>query len=310
MAEREPYVYVGTGQKGVGKTYRTLEEAKIYILDDRKNGRKGRPVLIFDTNNEFPEIPSIHFDITLEKPESRANPKRKVKDVDRIAHNVCVWSQKVYEGKLKASIKRIVPFKKNGEEMTPSEKSATAGILLKKFRNGMLWLEDMNNYVLGAKSQEVIGAITTNRHRSQDIIVHFQSLSALDPRFIQNINIIRMHCQVDGLNRIKNKVPNLELWEIAKCHVEHQYHKKNNPRCFVYIHNQINMLSHISEADFRNACEIYLTTNRAGLSTLKQLEKNPSPIDGNKKTKSSKGSPRDKAISRFVSDRMYYIKNQ
>ena len=48
VPDRQPMLMIVCGETGVGKTYRTVFEIEQYIKDDKKTGKKGRKVLIFE----------------------------------------------------------------------------------------------------------------------------------------------------------------------------------------------------------------------------------------------------------------------
>lgn len=202
VEERDAYLMIAVGRKKVGKTYRTMQEIKSYVMDDPRIGRKGRKVLIFDTNGEYPDIPSIHFDISLAD-------QKDYNELEIVKH-ITNWKR--------IEVRRIVPSRVDGNPMDIRDKQKTAELLLKHFRGGMLLFEDMSSWSLGAKSIALIGTITTNRHKSQDIIIHLQSLNRVDPALFENVNIIRMHNDEGRMDLIEKKVNNVELLKIAtKC---------------------------------------------------------------------------------------------
>ena len=287
---RNPFLYIGTGQKGSGKSYYSLHELMMkYPLPHNKGGQN-KNVLIFDTNDEYPQFDTVYFDITA----SRQEGKKSIPYPKAIAEHVVTWCVETHQKKQKPSIKRIVPFRPNREEMTPSEKRLTAEILLKYFKGGLLLLEDLNTYMLGAKTTETIGAITTNRHRNQDIMIHLQSLSALDPRLWQNVNVIRMHHQPDPVKRIENKLTNPELFQIAKNIVDENY--KTNKYTFVTIMPQENKLYNVSKEDFEKGCSTYLNSNPSIRKRYENIELN------GKKPQSQKD-----VLATFISDKMEYM---
>jgi hypothetical protein len=232
--KRDAYVYIATGMKKVGKTYRTMQEVKAYVMDDPRNGRKGRKALIFDTNMEYEGIPSIDFDI------------QKENEMEVVKH-VVNWDR--------VEIRRVLPFRKDGMEMNVREKQRTVELLLKYYRNGLFVIEDLNSFSLGARSIEMIGTITTNRHKSQDIIIHLQSTHAIDPRLYQNLNILRMHQDTSPIEKISKKVDNFELYQIAKECVEIGY--TDNRYFYVYIENQFQKINGncLTRQIFTDACK-------------------------------------------------------
>jgi hypothetical protein len=202
LEQRDALLTIACGRQKVGKTYRTMQELIKYVMDDPRVGRKGRKVLIFDTNGEYPNIPSIDFDIS----------KAYEKNVDEkdIVRHITAWNR--------IEIRRIIPFRKDGNPMDIADKQKTGELLLKHFRGGLLLFEDMLSWSLGAKSIALIGNITSKRHRSQDIVIHLQSMNRIDPVLFENVDIVRMHQDEGRLDLIEKKVNNVECLKVAiKC---------------------------------------------------------------------------------------------
>lgn len=268
---RDPSIYVATGRKGAGKTTTSNQTIiKPYIKPPQQGGQ-GKNVLIFDTNNEYSEYPTIALDITLTKQVGR----KKVPNNKAIAEHVTNWCIRTHKGLSRPQIRRVVPFRPNRDPMTIKEQQLCAEVLLKFFKGGLLVLDDLNNYMLGARSLEMIGSIVSNRHRNQDILIHFQSLSALDPRLWGNTNIVRMHPQLDPLRRsVINKISNPELFTLAK-HVVDQMQVKN-PYAYLYILPLLNKMKGVTKEEFIKGCEDYIRSSKYELkvTNLKQYTKN------------------------------------
>jgi hypothetical protein len=228
--EREPLLMCVTGRKGVGKTYTTTKMLYDYIKPNPRTGKKGRKVLIYDVNMEYTQFKTIG-----------------IKDVKRFAHSE------------KPQVRRVLPVDEHGNVLKIDEMVDILNIILQDFRGGLLLLEDINRYMLQAKTQDIIGVITTCRHRDLDIVCHYQSLSALDPRMWQNSNYIRFHSQMDDIERYKQRIPNFEMFKIAQYLVEYHYYKKKNPRFYCFVANDDNFITGaFSPADFKFACIEYL----------------------------------------------------
>ena len=290
---RIPYLYIATGIKGGGKTYFSTNSI-MYPYIEAKGQNK--PVLIFDTNSEYEGVEDIYFDITLTRADP-ANPKKQVPDPKKIAEHIIAFSRDVQARKFKPQMRRILPFKPNKEEMTPQEKRIAAQIILKYFKTGLVVLEDLNSYMLGAKTVDMISAIVTNRHRNQDILIHLQSVSAMDPRMFANVNVIRMHHQPDPLKRISDKLTNPELFYIAKEIVDSKW--QTNPYAFVYVYPQLQKIGNVDEWEFREGCKLYLNSNPGVLRQYMQRM----DLDSGKATKRSA----NEAVSDFVNSKMHYI---
>ena len=169
---REPILMCATGKKGVGKTYTTMNLIKSYIKGNKKTGKKARKVLIYDINMEYTDFKAI-----------------SVKDIPNFTRQS------------KIEVRRVLPILDNGKMATLSDMLVILNQIIENFRGGMLILEDINRYLIASKTTDVIGLLATNRHRDLDIICHFQSLSALDPRMWQNTTFVRFHYQSDDVKR-------------------------------------------------------------------------------------------------------------
>jgi len=232
--EREPILVCATGKKGVGKTY-TTENSSIsdYIKGNPRTGKKPRKVLIYDINMEYTKYKVI-----------------SIKDIGRFT------KQK------KVEVRRVLPITSDGKTANLSEMLEILNEIISKFRGGMLILEDINRYLIQSRTADVIGLLATNRHRDLDIICHFQSLSALDPRMWQNTSFVRFHMQIDDIDRYKNRIPNYELFKVAQCLVEYKYLKLGDKRFYVYVACDDNYITgNFTRRDFNIACREYLDRN-------------------------------------------------
>lgn len=230
--EREPCLMAVAGEKGVGKSFTTQKEIERYIQVQK------RPVVIFDVNMEviYKQYKTIMpFDV----------PK--------------------LEG---AEIRRVVPITKKGVPMDIKQKTKLLIYLLKSCKNKLLLIEDINNYVVSTRIQAILGLITTNRHRGQDIILHVQSLAKLDPTLYENTNIFRLHHQKDNVARYKDKIPNIEVFTIAKNLVDNEYNK-GNIRFYAYLTDKHKIIGNFNKEQFNEACLLYLRKNKSEIADLK-----------------------------------------
>lgn len=222
-----------TGKKGVGKTYTTEASIADYVKNDPKTGKTGRKVLIYDINMEYTKYKAI-----------------ALSDVAKFSR------QK------KVEVRRILPVTEDGRTADLNQMLEILNKIISTFRGGMLILEDINRYLIQSKTADVIGLLATNRHRDLDIICHFQSLSALDPRMWQNTSFVRFHMQIDDINRYKNRIPNFELFKVAQCLVEYKYLKVGDKRFYVFVACDENYITgNFTTRDFKIACEEYLERN-------------------------------------------------
>lgn len=308
MSERNPFIYIATGQQGVGKSYRTEIELSEYI-----KAHKNRPVIIFDVNNEYSKYPTLDFNVSAKRKIEGQKNKTETDKKKAVSTLVNFWQQ-CKSGQRPAEIRRILPYKKNKEQMSIPEKTETASMLLDFGKNCCILLEDMNTYIMRAQKTENIGALLNKRHRNQDIIIHTQALDRLDPLLFSQADVIRMHHQPSPIERIKYKLPNEELFGIAKAIVDNEYHNKkyeNHKRFFVYIYPQINKLvipvglfPKCKSSDmqlFREGCEKYVNKNHTKCLKpyLDQID-----VKGGGKKKYDIPS----AFNEFVKDRETYIR--
>ncbi len=153
-----------------------------------------------------------------------------------------------------------------------AEKKQVLEYLLKKYRNGMLALEDINTYVLQVTHmEEVVGKIVNLRHRAVDVIVSYQSLRPVEPRIWQNSRWVRMHFQADDVRDIKDKVTNIQLFTIAQIMVHKKYYD-GNERFFLYITQFGRKIEgEFTREDFDFASRVYLHMNKKELDLYKAI---------------------------------------
>lgn len=203
--DRQPMLMVVCGETGVGKTYRTVQEIKRYVQDSSTTFKKGRKVLIFDVNDDdYTRFLTI-------------DPKH-VKDFREVR------------------IRRIRPITRTGKMMTLNEKRQIVEKIVAEFTNGLIVLEDIDKFMVGAKGQEVVGVLCANRHSDLDILISHQSIAKITTTEWQNMTWLRLHKQVDDISRYRNRIPNYPLVRIATFIVEEQYNLANE----AFEKNEIN----------------------------------------------------------------------
>lgn len=257
---REPLLMVATGQKKVGKTYSTTQMFENYVKANPHTGKKARKILIYDVNMEYTQYKAIGLE-----------------------------HLKQYTLQERVEIRRVLPRLEDGSIASIDQMMMIMNKCLTDFAGGLLVLEDINRYLIGTQTQDIIGTIATNRHRDLDIIIHLQSLGAMTPRMWQNTSVIRFHKQQDSIHRYKDRIPYLEQLRIAEFLVNDQYYGGNERfKCFVsgeegYIRGEF------SKPAFRKACEKYASQYSPELKILE---------------KSFKGEPdpRAKAIDQIASE--------
>lgn len=250
MELREPSFEVVIGFKGVGKTYTTNKIIDDYIRND-SGGRKGRPVLVFDTNNEYCDsngyygFKAIDFDVTEKNEFKRSEQIRKI---------------------ISPAKYRILPYKKDRTPMTITELVTTASTIVKYYRNGMLVLEDINKYTLSSYKQEFVGMFIGLRHLGVDLVAHFQTLRAIPPKVWGNMNYLRWHKQSDRIFKYKNRIDNFELFSIAESIVDYKY--QTDQRYYLWISVLEEKLINVTPEDFKSGCIAYLSHNPTELNKI------------------------------------------
>ena len=203
--ERNIGIFIATGRKGSGKTFLTVKEIEQYINDEAgvRNGRRG---IIFDVNREksYTQFPTIQYFSDIEDAWERTK-------------HIRTFPQK--------TIRRIIPYRRNGIPMDANEQLQVVIDLAQHFKDGVILLEDINKYLIDSKSQDVIGMLTQVRHNKTDIYIHLQSLSPVTTRMWQNVNYIRFHHQTDSIDRYKDRIPDYTLMRIAQLIVDAEFHK-------------------------------------------------------------------------------------
>lgn len=237
---RECGLFIAVGSKGVGKTYRTMQELRQSVMDDPSVGRKGRNVLILDANNEFGKLTAIAYDVTEEDEHKRTLPIRSLMG--------------------KRGLYRIAPFRVDRRAMSTVEIKRACIDMCNHFRFGTLVLEDYNRYINGAEAEELVSMLVTLRHRAVDCWIHLQSASPISTRLWQNVNYIRFHKINDDVDRYKSRIP-YELMKIVQLGVNHQYNS-GNERYFVYVAVLDERIMGMDEDTFNQACMAYLSKNK------------------------------------------------
>lgn len=211
---REAKIILAIGEKGVGKTFETMRFLNEEYTKTTRN-KRGRKVLIYDTNGEFENVDPISvYDIPLYNIQKQVEIRRVLaRDPDSFQHLGVRGKYELLETIL-------------AEENTP--------------RGMGLLLEDLNSYTTGATSQSMVDVLTTNRHKDLDIFVHLQTFRAVPPRIWGNINIMRLHGTGDDVTQVFNKVRNQRLTHVANCLVQEKV--KTNPRFFVYVDYDENII--------------------------------------------------------------------
>lgn len=281
--ERDPFVMLIIGEMGVGKTYRTNQEIKYYMMDNPETGKKGRKVLAFDTNGH-------------DYPTFRTVGPNYIKALTKVA------------------ARRILPFKKGGKAMSNIEKREVAEKIVNHFKNGLVVLDDTDSYMSGAKGQSLIGALTTVRHKGIDILFSHQSLGKVTTTQFQACTFIRLHHQVDPVTKYKERIPNYPIVRIAQLIVNEQYDLcskamdegkfeteeayKKQRSFFVYIDMRRRKVSGCTRAAYIRACKRFIDQEEKATIRMMLNERDfyDKPIYPN----------RNAAIIKLISDYLRY----
>lgn len=241
MSQREVYLTIATGVKGVGKTYSTVFKLLLPYSLGLLGGGIPRKVLIIDVNDEYGSIKPEPSDAqamkltggrpviikALEPKDIRAFAQQKPIEIRRIRP---YHYQDYYNEKHKLERRR-------GEMMGEKELLRLVTKSLCDFRGGVLLIEDLSTTVGTHVPQKIFSEITRNRHRDNEIITHVQSVAVILPKFWQNINYTRFHKQLDDVDKSAEKLAGLyEVYKIAQLMIDQQY-DNGNIRFFVYIDN-------------------------------------------------------------------------
>lgn len=253
--KREAQLGIVSGKKGCGKTFLTIMVQIMNTLTGSKGRFKPRKVLILDVNNEYGDAQVVH-----KRPDF---PNIKALDVDHLS----TWMKQPTVEARRISVMR--PVSKGGGKMSQKELQQTLSQILNTFRNGLLIIEDLTNFVSDSLPADLIGSIVTQRHVSVDVIIHFQSIGkAAHPKLWANANWFRMHITSDTVAKNKNKLDGVDLTPlyIAEKMIKKQ-EKMGNLRMYVYYHlnTEARLVGKItgafSQQMFKEATEEYLEEN-------------------------------------------------
>jgi len=252
---REALLGVAVGKKGIGKTYTTLQIINQYIKGNLNT--KPRRALILDVNDEFESVKAIRLD-----------------DV------------KLFTYHPKIECRRIRPYNEDGSKMTLNEVADALWKILGEYKGGLLLVEDINKYVGDYLSNDLVGALCTNRHSSLDIILHFQSIGRVGTKVWQNINWLRFHKNTDSVDRHKKKFEDKwEAFKICEILVNKQYFGGNKYFYVTFDTDTEKIRGAFSDKMISEAIDEYIALNHTRL--IKPLV---NQIDANGKKKYSVAS--------------------
>lgn len=252
-------VYIGIGGKRIGKTYQSSKMIDVYSKGIPSIGQLPRKVLIFDLNNEYSQYKSIASD-----PDtiSKFNVQNTVE------------------------IRRISVFKSDGKVKSTLDNQTDLINILDNFRHGLLLLEDLALLVGDSQTVKFIGALSTNRHKDLDIVIHYQSIAQFtNPKMFALKNVLRLHKTNDSVSRNtpkKNSGEYYNLIRIAEIIINKRYQlgidntlyleskgKIDTPEYKNWENNYVRIFLHINfdtykitgnytQKEFVDACSQYL----------------------------------------------------
>lgn len=270
--KRECFFTIASGEMGGGKTYLTKKTIIAYL-----KAHPHRMCLVFDPNNEdtFHNYKTVYFDVNEVMNRQLDSAKGKNVALTKSEQNL----QKIAllgDRSLDERIRRVLPITKDGSEMTPQQCQETMIAVLKNFRRGIVFLEDVNAYMTNFESDRVLGCFKAIRHRSSDVIMHCQSLNPLRPIHYESVSLVRMHKDKVDANKIEGKLAQrFELIKIGQNIIEEMYNQhfdyaEGSAEFYKYksYHLYVDFVKtqlrgDYSEEQFVEACNRYLLSNKA-----------------------------------------------
>lgn len=229
---RSAELVVVIGQKEIGKSTTTLKFLRNYVNISPK-----RKVLLMDAQDEYCNYPDI-----------------KTLPLNNIG---------LYSVHPTIEIRRILPYKASGAEMTPDEKAKVVLHILNNYKNGLLLLEDINNYIFDYMPGDVIGNILSQRHKGVDVILHYHSMGRIHKKIWPHINTIRMHKCEDSVIDNREKFPDkFEMFRLAEIIVNNQFNKGNIHFYLFMRLSKRKIIAEIDHADRDAAIQEYITTSK------------------------------------------------
>lgn len=231
---RDAELFVVAGQKKSGKTTTTLERWLLpSVKGDLARGVKPRKGLIFDTQHEE----KYRFIKTL--------PVNKIGIFS--AHNL-------------VELRRIVPYNDDGRKMTPEQKVKVVQHILKHYFNGILVLEDINEYIFDYMPGDIVGDIISQRHNGVDVILHYHSLGRIHHKVWPHINELRMHkCEDNVIDNREKFLEKFEMFKIAENIVNDQFKKGNQHFDLTIRMQERRIMAQVSHEERQKAVQDYLS---------------------------------------------------
>jgi len=127
--------------------------------------------------------------------------------------------------------------------------------ILDNVKNGILVLESIGVY----KCEEIYEKIKTfiqNKNTDTSIICAYQSVATTPVDFINNASLIKLHRQIEGIERYKNHISPFKILKIAFLLVQNK--SKDDKYFFCEINSATTITGNFSKSDYRNACLDYI----------------------------------------------------
>ena len=236
---REAKFIASVGAKGSGKTEESLKEAVRYV-------RRGSNYLLFDLQNEFGS-----YDI---------------KSIGRRVRVPVIGSDKKsiynFTRQTKPQVRRIIFFHPNGEPMSSEETIDVICEVLTVYMNGGALVEDVAAVMGAVYKKDFTGRIISQRHKSCDIALNFQSFKKiLSPAIYPHLNAVRLHRFKGSIDKYKSELDDdFEMFKLAKTLVDLQF-ENNNKRFFCYVNMDESVIQgKFDQAIFIKAIDKYIST--------------------------------------------------
>jgi len=234
--EREPLKQVTVGGTGAGKSHGSMK----FINEEYSNPRNphARKTLIYDANFEFKDVKEL-------LPEEIPAFNR----------------QQAIE------VRRILPV--DFETKKPLGMDDKYEMLCDiidnySFKNGLLYLPDLNNYTTHGHTKHLVNLLTTNRHSLCDIYIELQTFGALPPRLWGNINVLRMHKTID--DPFQAKIKSLLGGKVEPLRIAHlivnEKTRTDEHFCLYVDFRKMKITGEFSMEDYVIACRQYLALNK------------------------------------------------
>ena len=256
---RDNFLQANTGSQGSGKTHKTFKTL-LHLAFAAEIRRKG---LIIDVNgNEFAQ-----------------------KKIDGVVHKIkTVNVDNIIEyGKFKGGdIRRVPLLDKKGIPMSEEESEETIIKCLTRFRDGLIFFDDLNKIYGDALPTSISSKIVNLRHMGIDLIISLQSVGRIVPKIYQNVKFINYFYQLDSISKSAGKLSGEEeIFLIAEKLVNTEHAKCHCPKLqctcgFRYFNVIIDREDKLIQGPFSNemftkAIMAYLAENEGAFRNYTKL---------------------------------------